>query len=75
MKKDLEVITIDDKDYAVIKEVSHESNTYLYLSNILDEEDTLIRKIDKNDKDLVIPLESDQEFEIACNLLLKFITN
>ncbi len=70
--KDLEVVTIDGTDYVIIKEVKHEDISYLYLSNINDEEDTLIRKTDKEDKDLILPLENDQEFELACNLLLKY---
>lgn len=69
--KDLEVVTIDDNQYLVLKEVKHDDISYLYLSNINDEEDTLIRKTDKKDKDMILPLESEQEFEIACNLLLK----
>ena len=70
--KDLEVVTIDGIDYVILKEVKHEDISYLYLSNINDEEDTLIRKTDKDNKDLILPLENDQEFELACNLLLKY---
>lgn len=70
MEKEVEVIAIDNKRYAVIKEITHNDNTFLYLSNLEDEEDTLIRKVDKNQKDLVIPIE-EQEFELACSLLLK----
>lgn len=69
--KDLEVVTIDENQYLVLKEVKHDDISYLYLSNINDEEDTLIRKTDKKDKDMILPLENEQEFEIACNLLLK----
>lgn len=68
---ELEVITVNDKEYVIIKEVEHNDITFLYLSNLLDENDTLIRKRDKN-KD-VFPLESEEEFELACNLLLKHI--
>ena len=71
--KDLEVITIDGEDYLILKEVKHENVSYFYLSNVNNEEDTLIRKSDKKDKDLLVPLESDMEFELACNLLLKHI--
>ena len=71
--KDLEVITIDGDDYLILKEVKHENISYFYLSNVNNDEDTLIRKSDKKDKDLLVPLESDMEFELACNLLLKHI--
>ena len=73
--KDLEVITINDNDYFIINEVKKDGISYLYLSNVNDEEDTLIRKTKKNDPDTILPLENEQEFEIACNLLLQYIIN
>lgn len=75
MEKELEVITIDDKDYVIIEEVDHENDKYLYLSNVIDEEDTLIRKINKDDNKTVLPLKDENEFELACNLLFKFLAN
>ena len=69
--RDLEVVKIEGNSYVIIKEVKHGNTSYLYLSNINDEEDTLIRKMDEKEKDMIIPLENDQEFELACNLLLK----
>lgn len=75
MEKELEVITIDNKDYVVIEEVKHNNKTFLYLSNIINDEDTLIRKLDENDKNNVLPLQDEQEFEIACNLLFKNFAN
>ena len=68
--KDLEVIDIDDKSYLILKEVTKDNKTYLYLSNINDEEDTLIRKLEDTN---ILPLESDKEFELACNLFIKEI--
>ena len=75
MNKDIEIIKIDDKDYAVIDEATYNEDTFLYLSNIQNLEDVLIRKLDKNDKNIVVPLDNEQEFEIACNLLLKMYAN
>lgn len=73
MKKELEVIEIDEKEYCVINEVTYKEKTFLYLSNIQDEEDTIIRKVSPEDKSIVIPLQDEKEFEIACNLLCKNI--
>lgn len=75
MEDNVEVVTIDGKDYAILKEINHSNKTFLYLSNIVDEEDNLIRKLDEKDNNLIVPLESEKEFEIACNLLLKYIVN
>ena len=66
--KDLELIEINDTNYVVLKEVKHKDTSYLYLSNVNDEEDMMIRKTKGEE---VIPLESEEEFEIACNLLIK----
>lgn len=74
MEKELEVVKIDDKDYAIIHEIEKDGKTFLYMSNVEDENDNMIRKIEPNNKDLILPLENDQEFELACGLLMKLIT-
>lgn len=65
---EIEVVEINGTEYMIIKEVKHKDTSYLYLSNINDEEDTMIRK---TDGDMLVPLASEEEFEIACNLLVK----
>ena len=37
--KDIEVITIDNKKYAILNEVEEANTTYVYLSNIDDEDE------------------------------------
>ena len=69
--KDVEVVEIDGVEYAILKEIKHNNNTYVYLSNIKDNEDILIQKLDLDDPNTTIPISDDNEFEIACNLLLK----
>lgn len=71
MKKDVEVIVIDKKEYAILKELEINSTTYLYLSNLVDKDDIMIRKLDKFDNDTIIPLDSDKEFDLACSLFFK----
>ncbi len=66
--KEFEVVEINEMSYIILKEVTYKETSYLYLSNINDEEDTLIRKAEG---DMIIPLTSEEEFEIACNLLIK----
>ena len=66
--KEIEVIEINNTNYIILKEVKHKDTSYLYLSNIDDEEDTMIRKLED---DNIVPLASEEEFEIACNLLIK----
>lgn len=64
----LEVINIDNKDYIILDKLTDNNNTYYYLSNEEDKEDFFIQKIDKNNKDQIIPLESKEEFNKAMEL-------
>ena len=69
MDKELEIMTIDGVDYAILKEVKNVATTYVFLSNVANSEDMIIRK-SVNDEDYV-PLDGDKEFELACLLLFK----
>lgn len=71
MEKELEVITLGDKDYFILNEVKRNGVTYIYLSNVEDRDDTLIRKSSKDDDSIFIPLETEEEFELACLLLFR----
>ena len=57
-----------------INEIEYKNTNYIYLVNPKNELDVMIRKQSKEDKDLYIPLESDDEFNLA-NLLLFKETN
>ena len=69
--KEEEIIEIDNKEYALIKEIDHGDIIFLYLVNINDEDDTMIRKVKKDNTDLVLPLDNEEEFNLASGLLVK----
>lgn len=71
MKKEVEIITLGDKDYYILNEVKRNGVTYIYLSNVEDKDDILIRKSSNDDDSLYVPLESEDEFELACLLLFR----
>lgn len=71
MEKEVEIVTINNNDYAILKEITYKDNDYLYLSNLKDAGDTMIRKLSKDNKELIVPLESDEEFDLACALIFK----
>ncbi|MBR1937008.1 MAG: DUF1292 domain-containing protein [Bacilli bacterium] len=73
MEKELDVVTIDGVNYLILEKIDYNDNSYVYLSNVMDMNDTLIKKIDKNDSKVVVPLDDENEFELACNLFLKFM--
>lgn len=65
MEKSFEIVEVNNKQYIVLKEIDYNMNNYLYLSNLDNPKDILIRKNE------LLPLESIDEYELACNLLLK----
>ena len=69
--RELEVMTIDEKDYLILKEVFDHQTSYVFLSNMIDPEDMMIRKSSKSDKDLYVPLDSEEEYLFATQLLFQ----
>lgn len=69
--KELEVMTIDNKDYLIMKEVFEGDTSYVFLSNSEDPEDVMIRKSSDRDKNLYVPLENDEEYHLATLLFFK----
>ena len=62
----------DGIEYMVIDEIDNATTTYYYLAIIDDEEDFCIRKIEKeNDDQLLVGLDSDQEFDRAMLMFMK----
>ena len=68
MKK-LEIMTIDNNDYIIMKEVKEENTIYVFLSNVNNPEDVMIRK--STDNENYIPLENEEEYKLATLLLFK----
>ena len=73
MKLEFEIAEIDNKEYYIMAEVTKKDITYLFLSNVKDEDDTLIGKTTKEDNDSIIVVDNKEEEEIARNLLNKKI--
>lgn len=69
MDKEVEIVEINNKKYYVMKEISHGENNYLYLSNVIDDDDMMIRKTTAQDREQLVPLSNKQEFDIACALM------
>lgn len=73
MNKELEVVTIRNNDYAIINEIPYKDTVYLFLSNLNDEDDAIIQKLDK-DMDTIIPLDDDKEYDLACSILFRSLS-
>lgn len=65
MEVEVNVIKLEDGiDYVIIDAIQNENNKYLFLANKNDELDVCIRKIIlKDDKEYLVKLDSDEEFE------------
>lgn len=64
--KEVDIYTFDDKNYVLLDKIED----YLFLSNEKNDHDMMIRKVDANDEETLLPLESDEEFEKALLLLV-----
>lgn len=67
----VEVLDIDNKKYMVLNEINSDNETYIYLSNIKNPKDFVVRKLDKNDKEVLINLDNEEEFNKAMDLFKK----
>ncbi len=64
--KEVDIYTFDDKNYVLLDRIED----YLFLSNEKNDHDMMIRKVDADDEETLLPLESDEEFEKALLLLV-----
>ena len=58
---EFEALDIDGIEYLILDRSVIDGEEYLYLSNSEDENDVMFRKVDKNDKDFIIPLDNEEE--------------
>lgn len=67
----IEYVIIDDKRFGVISEIPHQDTVYVFLANLEDPSEQLIRKYKIENNDDLLPLETDQEFDFALKLFNK----
>lgn len=67
--RDIEIYTINNKEYMLLKKVEKASDTYLYFSSIEEGNDYIIRKLDPNNQEMMIPLSDEDEVKKAILLL------
>lgn len=63
--EEVTIFSFDNKDYMLLDQI----HDYVYLSNVDDRHDMMIRKVDPNDDEVLLPIEDDEEFEKALLLL------
>lgn len=68
-EREVEYVLIDNKKYEVVMEKASGDTTYMYLSNLDDDNDNLIRKYTTVDQETIYPLDNDEEFELAMSLI------
>lgn len=67
----IEYVIIDDKRFGVISEIPNQDTVYVFLANLEEPSEQLIRKYKIENKDDLLPLETDQEFDFALKLFNK----
>lgn len=63
------IYTIDGVDYYLLDELVINGIHYLYLSNVNDEEDFIIRKRDSEDKEVLVTLDNEEEVKKVALIL------
>lgn len=67
--REVDIYSINDKEYMLLRKITKDNTTYLYFTNPEDEEDMVIRKLDKNDPNYMIPLADEEEVKRAILML------
>lgn len=67
--KEVEIYNIDEKEYMLLNRLVSNDDTYLYFSNVSEGNDFIIRKLDQEDPDMMVPLDSEDEVKKAILLL------
>lgn len=67
--KEVEIYNINGQDYMLLDRVTKDLDTYLYFSNMSVGNDYVIRKLDRNNPEEMIPLDSEEEVKLAILLL------
>lgn len=66
---DVDIYDIDGKEYMLLDRITKKKSTYLYLSNIAEGNDFIIRKLNPKNEEEMIPLKDEEEVQKAILLL------
>ena len=65
----VDIYDIDGKEYMLLDQVTKNENTYLYLSNVEEGNDFIIRKLNPENEEEMLPLENEEEVKRAILLI------
>ena len=67
----IDYVIIEDKKYGILKETTYNEATYVFLANLNDPTDQLIKKYYESNKEELLPLDSDEEFNYILTLFVE----
>ena len=62
---DVDIYVIDDEEYYLLDELNIKGNSYLYLSKVDDENFFMFRKRDKEDPEVLVTLDNEEEVKMV----------
>ena len=62
---DVDIYVINDEEYYLIDELEIKGISYLYLSKVEDEEFFMFRKRDKDDPEVLVTLDNEEEVKMV----------
>ena len=66
---DVDIYDIDGKEYMLLERITQKNNTYLYLSNVAEGNDYIIRKLNPKNEEEMMPLADEKEVQKAILLI------
>lgn len=66
---DVDIYDIDGKEYMLLDRITQKNSTYLYLSNVEEGNDFIIRKINPKNEEEMMPLKDEEEVKKAILLI------
>jgi len=67
----VEIMRVNNKDYVIMKEVVENDISFVFLSNLEDPNDMMIRKSTPKDPNHYVPLDNEEEYQLASLLLFQ----
>ncbi len=72
---DVDIYVINDEEYYLMEELEIEGTSYLYLSKVDNEDEYMFRKRDKEDPQVLVSLDDEQEVKMVALVFANKVLN
>lgn len=72
---DVDIYVINDEEYYLMEELEIKGTSYLYLSKVDNEDEYMFRKRDKEDPQVLVSLDDEQEVKMVALVFANKVLN